>query len=83
MKVLKFEASWCQPCKMLSRVVEDAGDKITIPVEVIDIDQNREMAIKYGIRGVPTMVVVEDDGTEIKRQSGMMMEAALLQFLQD
>ena len=81
MKVLKFQASWCQPCKMLTRVVEDASDKITMPVEVIDIDENRDMAIKYGIRGVPTLVIVNEDGTEVKRQSGMLMENQLLEFL--
>ena len=41
MKLLKFHATWCQPCKMLSRVIEDAGDKITMPMEEIDIDQNQ------------------------------------------
>jgi thioredoxin 1 len=82
MKVLKFAAGWCQPCKMLSRVIEDAGDKITTVIEEVDIDQNMELAKKYGIRGVPTMVMVEDDGTEIKRQSGMLMENQLIEFLE-
>ena len=81
MKVLKFEASWCGPCKMLSKVMEDAKDKINVPVEVIDIDQNRDLAIKYNVRGVPTLVIVDDEGGEVKRQSGMMMESALLEFL--
>lgn len=81
MKVLKFEASWCQPCKMLSKVMEEAGDKINVPIEVIDIDQNREMAVEYGIRGVPTLIVLDDQGNEIKRQSGMMVESKLLEFL--
>lgn len=83
MKVLKFEASWCQPCKMLSKVMEDAGDKIVVPVEVIDIDQHRDVAVKYGVRGVPTLVVVDDAGNEVKRQTGMMQESVLLEFLQD
>jgi thioredoxin 1 len=61
--------------------MEDASDKITVPVEEIDIDQNLDMARKYGIRGVPTMVIVDDEGNEIKRQSGMMMENQLLEFL--
>lgn len=81
MKVLKFEASWCGPCKSLSKVFEEAKDKIAIPVEVIDIDQNRDMAVKYGIRGVPTLVVLDDEDKEVKRTSGMMMESKLLEFL--
>ena len=81
MKALKFYATWCQPCKMLSKIIEEAGDKITMPIEDIDIEQNMELAQKYGIRGVPALVVVDEDGTEIKRQSGMLMEDKLLEFL--
>ena len=82
MRVLKFEASWCQPCKMLSRVIEDAKDKITTPIEVVDIDEHQDLAIYYNVRGVPTMIILDDDGKEVKRQSGMLMESQLLEFLQ-
>lgn len=82
MKVLKFYAGWCQPCKMLTRIVEDAGEKITLPIENIDVDENLDLAKKYGIRGVPTMIIVDDEGKEVKRQSGMMMEEELIKFLE-
>jgi thioredoxin 1 len=81
MKVLKFQASWCQPCKMLTRIMEDASDKITIPVEVIDIDENQDMAVKYAIRGVPTLVIIDGEGKEVSRKSGMMAENRLMEFL--
>jgi thioredoxin 1 len=81
MKALKFYATWCQPCKMLSKIIEEASDKITMPIEDIDIEQNMELAQKYGIRGVPALVIVNEDGQEIKRQSGMMQEDKLLEFL--
>lgn len=81
MKALKFYATWCQPCKVLSKIIEDASDKIAIPIENVDIEQNTELAVKYGIRGVPALVIVDEDGKEIKRQVGMLMEDKLLEFL--
>ena len=82
MKLLKFEATWCSPCKMLSKVIDGAKDKITVPIVPIDIDEQPEMAKLYGVRGVPTMVLTDGD-VEIKRKVGMVSEADLLKFLND
>lgn len=81
MKLLKFYAEWCQPCKMLSTVIKNAGDKIKVPVESVDIDNNLMMSVDYQIRSVPTCVLVDDDGKEVKRQTGAMNEKQLLEFL--
>ena len=83
MKVYKFYAEWCQPCKMLSKVIEDSKDKIDPSVEFIEFDIDAEMmtAVNYNVRGVPTMVIVDDAGKEIKRQTGYMNEEKLLDFL--
>lgn len=82
MKVLKFEASWCGPCKMLSKTINEMGDKITMPIEVVDIDQNADLAKQYGVRGVPTMVIVDGEGREVGRKVGLLREADILTFLQ-
>ena len=68
-KVLRFTASWCMPCKALAAVLENA--KLDVPIEVIDIDVYPELAQEYGVRGVPTLVVV-DEGIEVRRSSGLM-----------
>ena len=81
MKVLKFYATWCEPCKALSKIIEGAKDKIKLPIQEVDIEQDMDLAVKYGIRGVPALVIVDENGTEIKRQSGMLMEDKLLEFL--
>jgi thioredoxin 1 len=81
MKVLKFYAEWCQPCKMLSQVIKNAGDKINVPIEDVDIDNNIMVSVDYKVRSVPTMVLLDDDGKEIKRETGMMNEQKLLDFL--
>ena len=65
----------------MTKVFEAAGDKICFPVEEIDIDTNPELVKQYGIRGVPTLVVLDVDGLEVGRSVGMVSEAAVLRFL--
>ena len=78
MRVLRFTASWCQPCKMLAKTLEDIDSKI--PIEVFDIDERQEVAMQYGIRGVPTLVMLDGD-IEVKRFSGMKMKNELTEWL--
>ena len=81
MKVLKFSASWCQPCKMLQKIIDIAGDKITVDIESLDIDVDTKAAMSYNVRGVPTLILVDDVGNEIKRNVGMLTEERLLEWL--
>ena len=69
-KVLRFTASWCAPCKALAPLIEEVkGD---MPVDVIDIDEadNAALATKYGIRSVPTLVMLDGDKV-VKTRVGM------------
>lgn len=68
-KIVRFTASWCAPCKMLARNLEEAN--LEIPIEVVDIDFNNELAIEYGIRGIPTLVLFDEVGNVSKRVSGL------------
>ena len=63
-EVLKFSASWCGPCRVLSQTLKDVEG-----VTQVDIDKDMETARKYGIRSVPTLVFLKDD-KEVHRQSG-------------
>lgn len=81
MKLYKFYAEWCAPCKMLSKVITEAKDKINVEIVEFDIDAEMMTAINYGIRSVPTMVLVDDDEKEIKRLNGYVNEEKLLEFL--
>ena len=77
MKVLRFTASWCQPCKALAQQLEELGlDK---EVTVVDIDEQSELAIKHGVRSVPTLVAL-DNGKEIKRMVGVKAKDILLDW---
>lgn len=79
MKVLKFSAGWCSPCKMLQHIID--GVDSPLEIENIDIDDKPEVAMKYNVRGVPTMIMVTDDGSEIKRNVGMLTKEKLLEWL--
>ena len=68
-RVLRFTASWCGPCKMLARNLEDINTEI--PIEVIDIDENTDAAVEFGVRGVPTMIMLDENHAEVKRMVGM------------
>jgi thioredoxin 1 len=66
-RILRFTASWCEPCKALSMNLEKAN--IELPIEVVDIDVHDELAREYGIRSVPTLVML-DENIEVKRMVG-------------
>jgi thioredoxin 1 len=66
-RILRFTASWCEPCKALAKNLEIAN--IELPIEVVDIDVHSELAQEYGIRSVPTLVML-DENIEIKRIVG-------------
>ena len=77
-KVIRFTASWCQPCKALSMILNNI--ETNIPIEVVDIDEQTDVAIEYGIRGVPTLVMVED-GNVIKKMVGIQTEALVREWI--
>ena len=80
MKILKFSASWCGPCKMLSTTIAGIKDKIPYPIEEIDADTNSKLAQKFNIRGLPTMIIMDGD-TEVKRKVGSMSLNELKTFV--
>ena len=81
MKILKFYADWCGPCKALTQIIKTAGDKVTMPVEEVNVDENVFMATNFNIRSLPTLVLVDDTETEIRRSVGMLNEEKFLNFV--
>jgi thioredoxin 1 len=77
--LIKFSASWCSPCKVLTSIIEN--NPPAIPLIEIDIDEDYELAAKYKVRGVPTLIVVEN-GEEIKRKVGLLTAVQLKQFIE-
>ena len=81
MRVLKFYADWCGPCKAMTSVINNMGDKIELPIEEIDIDTHNKVAMEYGVRSVPTMILLDENNNELKRKVGAMREQELIEFL--
>jgi len=79
-KILRFTASWCQPCKGLAMQLEEAD--LGLPIDVIDIDVHSEIAMEYGIRSVPTLILL-DENIEMKRMSGMKTKQQLTEWIND
>ena len=79
MRLLKFEASWCEPCKNLSKTMETI--EFPYPVEVIDVDKNTAAAIEYGIRGVPHLILLDENSNIVKRVGGNVARETLIKEL--
>jgi thioredoxin 1 len=73
MKILKFSADWCRPCKKLTETL----DQMVLPyvVESMDIDAEPGLASEYSVRSVPTMILVDDEGKEQSRLVGPRTKA--------
>jgi len=78
--LVDFYADWCGPCKMMKSIIEDTkkdlGDNATILK--IDIDNNSDVAIKYGIRSIPTLILFKE-GEVVWRQSGVPPKSLIVE----
>ncbi len=81
MKLIKFSAGWCQPCKRLQAVL-DAMD-VPYQCDGVDIDKDPAKAAQYGIRGVPTVVLVDAEGVEQKRFVGTKSQSQIQEWLDE
>ena len=62
--ILKFEAEWCVPCKVLAGRLEEAGDLNGATLRSVDIEQEPDLVEKFSVRSVPTLVFLDNAGEE-------------------
>jgi thiol-disulfide isomerase/thioredoxin len=81
-KVLKMSAVWCSPCSQMDKQIEKNSDKLDgVEIVHIDIDASPELAKKYNIRSIPTLIKLDVEGNEVARSIGSLTEVKLLEFL--
>jgi thioredoxin 1 len=80
--LVDFTASWCGPCKMMAPALESFAERrrSALAVVKVDIDEAPDVAAKYGIGSVPTLMLL-DNGRTLAQRSGMMSESQLAQFV--
>ncbi|MBO7657349.1 thioredoxin [Candidatus Saccharibacteria bacterium] len=81
MELLDFYADWCGPCQMLKPTIEEFEKAHPeIKVTSVNIDEEEELAEKYGVSSIPCLVVLKD-GEEVKREVGVMPLKKLEKFV--
>lgn len=80
--LVDFTATWCGPCKMLAPIVEKLADEFEGKVKVgkLDIDESKDIARKYGIRSVPTVMVFRG-GSKTAQHVGVTNREKLIQLI--
>lgn len=75
--LVDFYADWCGPCKMLGPILEQLSrDYKDALIVKIDVDSNQNLAAKFGIRSIPTMIIFKD-GENKETLSGVMTQPQL------
>ncbi|MDD6276038.1 MAG: thioredoxin [Clostridia bacterium] len=79
--LLDFWASWCGPCRMVSPVVDEiASERSDIKVGKINVDEQPELASRFGIMSIPTLVVMKN-GNIINQSVGAMPKEDIIKLL--
>ncbi len=82
--LVDFWAVWCGPCKMIAPIVEQLAEELSGKVKIgkLDVDTNQETSIKYGIRGIPTLLIF-NEGKVVDTIVGAVPKANILSKLQN
>lgn len=82
--LVDFWAEWCGPCKMIAPILEEVAGEFDgkLTVAKLNVDENNETAPKYGIRGIPTLLLFKD-GNVAATKVGALSKTQLTEFLNE
>ena len=80
--LVDYWAEWCGPCKMIAPILDEVSDtyKDKLQIAKMNVDENRDIPAKFGIRGIPTLMLFKD-GQLVATKVGAMSKAQLTAFL--
>ncbi len=81
--VVDFWAPWCGPCKMQTPILEKVAETVAgkAAIAKVNVDDNRDLAVKYGIRSIPALLIFKD-GKLAQTLVGLQQAAAVVQAIE-
>lgn len=80
--LVDFYADWCGPCKMLAIEIEKVASEIDIDIVKVNVDEEEDIARRYGVMSIPTLILFEN-GQELKKTIGFMSKDKIKEFIED
>lgn len=82
--VVDFYADWCGPCKMIAPILKEVQEELKDDVTIIkvDVDADGELAQKFDVMSIPTMILFKD-GKPVNRRAGFMPKPEVIKFIQE
>ena len=81
--LVDFWAEWCAPCKQIAPILEEVAAELegSLTIAKVNIDENPQTPTKYGVRGIPTLILF-NDGQVVGTKVGTVPKSALMEWVQ-